>query len=116
MTFEQRKEIIKACHPELEVIPLEDEDRGEEGYTAWTESLVEKTEPDVVITRNDLVQRLVHKHTDLEVEEQKLYKPDEYSGTKVRRKIREEKDWHHMVPDCSEEKIEEYRSIIAETG
>lgn len=116
LTFEQRKEVIEACHPEVEIVPLEDEDRGEEGYPDWTERFIEKAEPDVVITRNDLVQRLVQKHSDAEIEEQELYKPDTCSGTRIRKRVREGKEWRYMVPDCNEEKIEEYRDIIAETG
>jgi nicotinamide-nucleotide adenylyltransferase len=116
LSFQQRKEILESCHPEIEIVAIEDEDRGEKGYQDWTERFVEKTDPDVVITRNDLVQRLVRQYSDAEIEEQELYNPDTCSGTKIRKKIREEKDWLYMVPDCDEEKIEEYKDVIAETG
>jgi nicotinamide-nucleotide adenylyltransferase len=116
LSFQQRKEILESCYPEIKIVAIEDEDRGEEGYQDWIERFIEKTDPDVVITRNDLVQRLVRQYSDAEIEEQELYKPDTFSGTKIRTRIREEKDWRYMVPDCDEEKIEEYKHIIAETG
>lgn len=115
LTFEQRKEIIEECHPDVKIVPLEDEDRGEEGYPDWTERFIEKARPDVVITRNDLVQRLVKKYSDADIKEQELYKPDTCSGTKIREGIRNDEEWRSLVPDCNEEKIEEYKDIIAET-
>ncbi|MFQ3275191.1 MAG: nicotinamide-nucleotide adenylyltransferase [Candidatus Nanohaloarchaea archaeon] len=117
LTFEERKEIIRSCHPEVEITPLEDEDRGEEGYPVWAERLEEKTEPDVVITRNNLVQRLVREYTDAEVEAQELFRPDECSGTELRKRIRAgDENWKEITPDCNVDKIRQYKHIISETG
>lgn len=117
LTFEERKEIIRGCHPDVEITTLEDEDRGEKGYQEWAERLENKTEPDVVITRNDLVKRLVREYTDAKVEEHELFRPEECSGTKLRKRIRERNEgWSEIVPDCKEGKIEKFKSKIAQTG
>jgi nicotinamide-nucleotide adenylyltransferase len=117
LTFEERKEIIRACHPEIEITPLEDEDRGEEGYQDWTERLENKTEPSVVVTRNDLVKRLVEKYTDAVVQEHELYRPDDCSGTELRKQIREkDESWREIVPGCNKDKIEQFKDKIAQIG
>lgn len=116
LSFEERKRIIEACHSNIEIVGLEDEDREEEGYIDWTEKLMEKTEADVVITRNNLVQRLVRKYSDAEIEDQELYRPEKCSGTRIRKKIREGEEWGGLVPDCCRGKIEEVQDVIKETG
>lgn len=115
LNFKERKDIIQACHPDVKVIPLEDEDRGEEGYRDWTQRLMEKTEANIVISRNELVQRLVREYSESEIVEQELYRPEECSGTEIRKSIREGSEWRHLVPDCCQEKIEEVKDVIAET-
>lgn len=117
LSFKQRKQIIENCFPELDITPLPDEDRGEEGYKDWTERLVEVADPDIVVTRNDLVQRLVKKYTDAEIKEQELYRPHKVSGTRIRKLVREkDPEWRELVPDCTEEKMEKYLDIIGESG
>lgn len=116
LSFEERRKMISDCFPDLEVLPLEDEDRGEVGYRDWTEKFMEKAEQDVVITRNDLVQGLVRKYSDAEIKEQQLFMPGKCSGTKIRQKIRNNEKWRQLVPDCCESRIEDCRDIIAETG
>ncbi|MFT4893137.1 MAG: nicotinamide-nucleotide adenylyltransferase [Candidatus Nanohaloarchaea archaeon] len=117
LTFEERKQLIRSCHPGISITALEDEDRGKEGYPEWADRLEERTEPDVVITRNDLVERLVRKHTDARVEEHDLHRPEECSGTELRKRIRQGRDdWRDIAPDCNVDKIEEFEDIIARTG
>lgn len=94
---------------------MEDEDRGEEGYPVWTERLMKKTSADKVITKNELVQRLVREYSDAEIIEQELYKPEECSGTKIRESIRNGQDWSYLIPDCCEAKLEEVKDKIVET-
>lgn len=115
LKFEERKKLIEECH-QLKIIPLEDEDRGEEGYKDWTKKLVKKTNADVVITRNNLVQELIKKYTDARIQKQKLYMPKKCSGTKIRKKIRQGKEWQNLVPECNQQKIKKYQKIITQTG
>lgn len=77
---------------------------------------MKKTSTDKVITRNDLVQRLVREYSDADIIEQELYKPKECSGTRIRESIRQGKDWRYLIPDCCEENLEEVKDKIAETG
>lgn len=114
LTFEERKEIIDECFPDLEKVPVEDEDRGEEGYPAWGQRLVKKTGAEKVISRNDTVIRIVEQYTDADIIKHGLHEPEKFSGTRIRRKIRQGEEWKHLVPDCSRDRTMDYDGIIAE--
>lgn len=116
LSFEEREEMIKDCFPDLEVIGLEDEERTEEGNRIWSEKIAEKTDADVLISGNELVQHLVEEHTSMEVVEPEMHDPDIYSGTEVRRRIRAGEEWRYLVPKCSKQKIEELEEAIKESG
>lgn len=116
LTFEERKEIIEGCYPELEILPLEDEGKTEEGNRKWAAKLEEKTGGDAVISRNSLVQELVREHTSMEVEEPDKIGPDSYSGTEVRRRIQSGEEWRYLVPDCCKEEIDSLTEVIEEVG
>lgn len=112
----ERRSIIWACHPNLPIVDLPDEARGEAGYPDWTEQLANKTRADVVITRNDLVTRLVREYTEARVEPQPLLRPEEYSGTVIRRRIRAGDPWRELVPDCCVDVVTEYVDAIRGTA
>lgn len=76
---------------------------------------MDKTEANIVITRNKLVQKLVKEYSEAKIEEQDRYGPKNCSGSKIRENIRKNKDWKYLVPDCGIEKIEENRHIIERT-
>lgn len=98
----------------MEKVPVEDEDRGEEGYPEWGKRLVEKTDADVVISRNETVIRIVEDYTEAEIVKHDLHEPDRFSGTRIREKIRAGEEYLHFVPECSREKIQKYEEIIKE--
>lgn len=112
LNLEERVELLEACFPGLEKIPVADEDRGPEGYPEWAARLVEKTGADVVITRNDLVQEILEGHTGVTIEEQPLVEPEIYSGTEIRERIARGEDWESLVPDCSRDKTREFEDVI----
>lgn len=116
LSAEEREEIIRGCFPDIDIVRVEDEDRGKAGYPDWAERFVEKSDADVVISGNDLVQRLVEEYTSARVVQQQLHEPDRFSGTEVRRRIREGEPWRELVPDCAAETIAEYADVIRETG
>ncbi|PSH02266.1 MAG: hypothetical protein BRC26_01430, partial [Nanohaloarchaea archaeon QH_8_44_6] len=115
LTAEEREKLIKACFPGLEILNLEDEDQDEEGNRKWLQKLkglgIER-----VISQNSLVKELVNKDEDLELIEQNLYDPEIYSGTEVRRRIRSGEEWRYLVPQCSEDQLEEYLEKIKDSG
>ncbi len=115
LSFEERKEIIQTCFPEIEVLPLEDEEKTEEGNKRWAKKL-EELDIDTVMSQNDLVQRIVKEKTGLELIEQELFDPGIYSGTEVRRRIRSGEEWSYLVPKCAKRKIEEFTQEIEESG
>ncbi|MDY6768699.1 MAG: adenylyltransferase/cytidyltransferase family protein [Candidatus Nanohaloarchaea archaeon] len=115
MTAGERKDIIRACFPNIDIIELEDEGSTEEDNQRWAAKLGPETGADVIISQNDLVKRLVTEYTDLELVEQELYDPDVYSGTEIRRRIRAGEDWRELVPACAVETVEEHVDVIRET-
>lgn len=102
--------------PELDVVEVPDEDRGEVGYPVWGRRLVDRTGADVVITGNELVQRIVREHTDATVRQQEMHAPKRFSGTEIRRRIRAGEPWRSLVPDCCEEAVADYVDVIRRTG
>lgn len=113
---EERLHVIRGCLPDVRVEPVPDEDRGETGYLTWGRRLVERTGADVVVSGNEVVQRIVREHTDATVAQQELHSPERYSGTELRRRIRAGEPWRELVPECCVERVAEYESIIARTG
>ncbi|AOV94597.1 hypothetical protein AQV86_01570 [Nanohaloarchaea archaeon SG9] len=115
LTSEEREKLIKACFSDLEILNLEDEDQDEEGNRRWLEKLkglgIER-----VISQNSLVKDLVNEDEDLELIEQNMYDPEIYSGTEVRRRIRSGEEWRYLVPQCSEDQLEEYLEKIKDSG
>ncbi|MDY6769643.1 MAG: adenylyltransferase/cytidyltransferase family protein [Candidatus Nanohaloarchaea archaeon] len=116
LTADERMEVIHACFPGLAVIPLADEGPTEADNRRWAEKLERETGADVVISQNDLVQRLVREYTEMNLVAQELYDPDRFSGTELRRRIRGDEPWQELVPDCAVDTVERYANIIAATG
>ncbi|MFC7166654.1 hypothetical protein [Halospeciosus flavus] len=82
----------------------------------WAEHLVRETGADVIISGNDLVQRLVREHTDADVHQQEMHYPEKFSGTEIRRRIRADETWRDLVPDCCEDVVAAYEDVIRESG
>ncbi|MFB6203728.1 MAG: adenylyltransferase/cytidyltransferase family protein [Candidatus Nanohaloarchaea archaeon] len=116
LSLEEREEVIENCFPELETVGLEDEGESEEDNRNWVQKLIETTDPDVVVSGNELVQRLVREYTDAEVESPEKYEPDLYSGTEIRRRIRSGEEWRYLVPDCAQEALEDLVEAIRDSG
>jgi len=117
LTFEERKELVKSCFPEIEIVELEDaESKQEEDNQEWCQRLEEKLDIDVMISQNDLVKRIVDEYTDFEVHGQQLHEPDIYSGTEVRRRIRSGEEWRYLIPNCCQERMEELTEAVKKSG
>jgi len=116
LNFEERKEIIQSCFPNVEVVGLEDETKDEEGNRKWANKLGENTGADLIISQNDLVKRLVKDYTEMDIEAQKLYDKDVYSGTEIRRRIRSGEEWRYLVAECAADVIDEHLEKIKKSG
>ncbi|WP_421078053.1 nicotinamide-nucleotide adenylyltransferase [Methanothermococcus sp. Ax23] len=77
------------------VIPIKDID-----FNAVWVSYVEALTPpfDVVYTGNALVKELFEERNYM-VKKPKLYNRKEYSGTEIRRRILNDEEWKHLVPE-----------------
>lgn len=116
LSFEDRKNIIQACYPNIEIVGIDDYSRDEEGGQKWLEELKDKASPDKVISQNDLVKKLVENDPKLELVEQDMHDPGIYSGTEVRRRIKSGEEWRYLVPECAEEAIAERLEKIKDSG
>ena len=116
LSFEDRKEIIRACYPDIEIMGLKDYNSDEEGHQKWLEELRDKASPDKVISQNGLVKRLVEEDPELELIEQDMHDPGIYSGTEVRRRIRSGEEWRYLVPECAEEEVADRIEKIKGSG
>lgn len=112
LNAEERQKIIQKCHPETDILLKEDH----ESDRKWIKDLEEMTETDTVISQNSLVKKLVDKHTGMEVEEQKLFDDDIYSGTEIRRRMRSGGEWRYLVPDCAVQRIDDLEDVIKSSG
>lgn len=115
LTFEERKTLIKACHPEVEILGLEDTEKTPEGNKKWAEKL-EEIGLDRIISGNDLVAEIIEEHTDLSHERPEMHDEEIYSGTEVRRRINSGEEWRYLVPKCSYETLEGLIEVIKKSG
>lgn len=104
--------MILSCYPEIELVEVEDEDIGKEGHKIWVERFLEETGADVVISGNSLVQKLVEDQSDVELVPVENVEPQKFSGREIRQRVREEKDWRHLVPSCSRDIAQKNLSVI----
>lgn len=116
LTAAERERIVAACFPDLSVVRVPDEDRGEAGYPTWARRLVRLTGADVVVSRNDLVVELVERYTDARVVPQPLFSPHRFSGTAVRERIRSGRSWRPYVPECCHDEVGALVGVIRDTG
>lgn len=116
LTFGERKNLLDSCFPDLEKVPIEDEDRGREGYPQWGRRLIRETGAEIVITRNETVIEIIENFTDADLVKHELHEPGRFSGTRIRQRVRNGEDWKKLVPDCSRGKTSEYEDIMEETG
>ncbi len=108
--------MIGQCFPDIEILGIADEGESQEGNQRWIQKLKEKTDAEVIISRNDLVKKLVREDDELELVEQDLYQKDIYSGTQVRRRVRSGQEWSYLVPECCEEEFGEMVDKVKESG
>lgn len=98
-TFEERKEMVKRS--------LEEEGVKEEKYEIigipdvfncerWVKSILNEVKFDVVYTRSLWVKECFDLF-EIPVKEQPMFR--RYSGRKIRRMMREDKDWESLVPN-----------------
>lgn len=116
LSFEERKEVIHECFPDIEIFGVEDEETDEDGNRTWIGKIEEKTGADAVISQNDLVKEIVRNYSDMELETQKLHDPKVYSGTAVRRRMKSGEEWRYLTPECAKDKLEELEEKIRESG
>ena len=116
LSFEDRKKLIQACYPDIEIIGVEDEEKNEEGNRKWIEKIQDKSGAELIISQNNTVKDIVEDFPDLELEEQELHDPKIYSGTSVRRRIKSGEEWRYLVPECAEETLSELIDKIKDAG
>ena len=107
--------MIQNC-TDIQVNGIEDESKDEEGNRKWASKLEDEVEDAVLVSGNELVQRLVKEYTEIELREPDYSDPEVYSGTEIRRRIRSGEEWRYLVPECSTEILEEHLEAVEESG
>ena len=122
LTFAERKNLIKACFPEIKVISIEDTEESPQesdpetsANQKWAEEF-EKKGFDVIISGNDKVREIIEKHTDIQAEIPEMFSERIYSGTEVRRRINSGEEWRYLTPECSHEKLEGLLEKVKKSG
>jgi nicotinamide-nucleotide adenylyltransferase len=116
LSFKERKKLIRACHSDIEITGIADEDESEDGNQKWIQKVKEKTGAEAVISQNPLVKDIVARDTELKLIKQDLYQEEIYSGTEVRRRVRSGEEWRYLLPDCCEKQFEKLKDKIKESG
>ncbi|MDY6764423.1 MAG: nicotinamide-nucleotide adenylyltransferase, partial [Halobacteria archaeon] len=98
---------LEAVESTTYVIPIEDMNRN----SLWVGHIESMCPPfDVAYANNPLVIRLFQEE-GIEVRKNHLFERDKYSGTKIRERMLEGKDWRHLVPDPVADVIDEINGV-----
>ncbi|MDY6777227.1 MAG: adenylyltransferase/cytidyltransferase family protein [Candidatus Nanohaloarchaea archaeon] len=102
LTFDEREAIFHACldQPEVRAIPDQDSDPD------WMDWIEQRFDVDTCISGNDHVRRLFRER-GFTVLHPAYLDPDRYSGTRIRERAAQAKEWQHLVPDCCLEKLQD---------
>jgi len=111
LSFEQRKNIIRSCFPDIEILGLEDFESDEE----WKKGLEQKLDADKILTRNENVEEILE-DSSFEIVKHDSFDIEIYSGTEVRRRIRSDAEWRYLIPPCSKEVLESLIEDIKDSG
>lgn len=112
LNFEERKNIIRSCFPEIEIFGIEDRESDKD----WASELEQKTGIDAVATRNPKTNNAVKENNSLEIIEHEFHRKNVYSGTEVRRRLRSGEEWRYLVPKCAEKAIEKIIDKVKGSG
>lgn len=89
------------------IVPVEDINR----YSAWVAHVVSIVPPFNRIFSNNALTKRLFKEAGYEVTAAPMYNRQHYSGTEVRRRMREDGDWESLVPKPVAEVIHEIDGI-----
>lgn len=95
---ERYQMIISSLSPSerarVHIIPVRDVNR----YSVWVSHLESYLPPFDAVYSNSTLTRSLFKQAGYEVYRTKAYRPKEYSGSEIRRRIISGKRWRHLVP------------------
>jgi nicotinamide-nucleotide adenylyltransferase len=100
-TFEERKEMIKRCIQDVDIIGIEDtpDDQG------WVENLLKKVDFDVVVSGSGWVKKCIFKFK--RVLKPEFLEPNTYSATVIRGRMAKGERWEDLVPEVVADYIKE---------
>lgn len=110
LTFKERKKLIQACHPKIEILSLEDF----ESDKKWVKQL-EKLDLDKIITGNENIEELLE-NSSIEVLRPEKFNEEIYSGTEARRRIKSGEEWRYLIPKCSHPVLENLLDAVKKSG
>lgn len=120
LTFEERRSVIEECYPGIRTFGVKD--LGHD--LKWVEEIESKLknlgikEPEREVTAvgmNDWTRRCFRK-AGYPLQTYKVLKPGPYSGSEIRNRILNRKDWSSLVPNCASQKLQDldFEKILRE--
>jgi len=103
LNYDERENVLHNCLPHTEIVPLPDFNDDE----AWLDNLENNLDFDLVISGNDYVRKLIISRNH-PVKHPSFLQRERYSGTRVRQRIVDGKNWKHLVPTCAIHLLREY--------
>jgi nicotinamide-nucleotide adenylyltransferase len=110
-SFEERKEMVNnALRSEgisnFEIHPVRDFNDDK----LWTDSIKKIAKFDAVYSQNDWTISCFEKN-GAKVKKHSLYDHNIYSGSNIRKRIREGKGWEHLVPETVADLVKEFNGV-----
>ncbi len=94
-------------YPRIHLIPIPDVNNN----ALWVSNVLSFSPPfSIVYSGNPLVKRLF-KERDFEVKAPPMYNREDFRGTEIRRRMLEDEEWKHLVPDGVAKIIEEINGV-----
>lgn len=91
----------------VSIVPIEDLNR----YSVWVSHVESMCPPFSAVYSNNSVTRRLFFEAGYELRDSPLYNRKYYSGTEVRNRMFEGKDWRALVPECVADIIEEIDGV-----
>jgi len=94
-SFSERKKMIRTVFPNKRYKIIGISDIGSDKN--WTRGILKKAKFDVVVTGNNWTKKCFER-SGIRVVKPRLIKPRTYNATRIRKSIRENKNWKALVP------------------
>lgn len=104
LSLAERKEILQSCLPQIETYSVKDVENDRQ----WVAEIEKTVDFDLVVTGNPWTKQCFEP-TDYPTKQPQFHQPETYSGHNIRQRIRQDKKWQHLVPNCALRQLEQFK-------